>query len=213
MQPIIRLFCVRHGETKANVAGICQGQSESPLTKNGLHQATLVAKTLQNTVFLSAYSSDLSRAKDTCKEIVTQNIASIGLSITLDKRIREYGRGWMEGQPFEGAKRDQAIAEKANQEIETTEEVIKRGQSFLYDLMTPHTALPKQSLDTPTVLMVSHGHFLQTFFKEVLHLNIPQHWKVKNCSITVLDLVLSSDFDTKVTIQKLNDVCHLNQPL
>src|SRR3989338_4638852 len=67
---IMKLILVRHGETDANRDMICQGHMNSHLTQKGLRQARLVAERLKYFPIDIAYSSDLDRALDTCKEIL-----------------------------------------------------------------------------------------------------------------------------------------------
>jgi broad specificity phosphatase PhoE len=45
-----RLFYIRHGETEANAAELLSGTIETPLTKNGIKQATKIGKDIKATL-------------------------------------------------------------------------------------------------------------------------------------------------------------------
>ena len=59
---IVRVYIVRHGETRENRKGIMQGQLDTRLNAAGERQGVLVARALQTVPFTRAYSSDLTRA-------------------------------------------------------------------------------------------------------------------------------------------------------
>lgn len=60
------LYLVRHGQTVANAGDIHAGQFDTPLTELGRAQAAASAPLLAGIHFDTVFSSDLSRAKDTC---------------------------------------------------------------------------------------------------------------------------------------------------
>ena len=60
------LYLVRHGQTVANAGDIHAGQFDTPLTALGRAQAAASAPLLADIHFDTVFSSDLSRAKDTC---------------------------------------------------------------------------------------------------------------------------------------------------
>jgi broad specificity phosphatase PhoE len=61
------LFVVRHGETKANEAGIDAGPMDYPLTRRGVNQVTFMSKKLSKLKFDAVYSSPVFRAVETAK--------------------------------------------------------------------------------------------------------------------------------------------------
>jgi len=85
----------RHGETDDNVEPLrFQGQTDTPLNETGRRQAhELAEKVAADGPPASLWASDLSRARETA-EIVG---ARVGLTPTLDSRLREGGRGRWEG--------------------------------------------------------------------------------------------------------------------
>ncbi|VTR32079.1 2,3-bisphosphoglycerate-dependent phosphoglycerate mutase [Serratia fonticola] len=58
---MLQVYLVRHGETEWNAARRIQGQSDSPLTATGVHQAHLVGKRVSREGVTHVISSDLGR--------------------------------------------------------------------------------------------------------------------------------------------------------
>lgn len=87
----------RHGETNDNVEPIrAQGFTDTPLNETGRRQAHELAERVAGDGFVSLWSSDLSRARETA-QIVGKRI---GLEPRLDSRLREGARGRWEGRLF-----------------------------------------------------------------------------------------------------------------
>jgi broad specificity phosphatase PhoE len=87
----------RHGETNDNVEPIrAQGFTDTPLNEAGRGQAHELAERVAADGFVSLWSSDLSRARETA-QIVGR---AIGLEPRLDARLREGARGRWEGRLF-----------------------------------------------------------------------------------------------------------------
>src|SRR5690606_37293291 len=88
-----QLILIRHGETLWNTERRMQGQLDSPLTERGLWQARQLGERLKSLPFVSLYSSDLPRARQTA-----QRIADVtGHQIIDDLRLRERHFGLFEG--------------------------------------------------------------------------------------------------------------------
>jgi len=79
----LKIYLFRHGQTHYNKNKIFTGWKDSKLTPLGIKQAKIIAKKLKNKKIDVAFTSELSRAKDTlkevlkfhpeCKEIITAN--------------------------------------------------------------------------------------------------------------------------------------------
>ena len=76
------------GQTDGNRHFRVQGHTDTPLNEEGQDQADLVAQVLKEIEFHQVYSSDLSRAKETCERIMTANVKSI-TDILDSKLLRE----------------------------------------------------------------------------------------------------------------------------
>lgn len=87
------LYLIRHGQTAYNAQRRFQGQVDVPLDATGLDQARAVAHHLKDVGVTRIFSSDLTRAHDTAKELA--NVT--GLSVTLDAGLREIRVGEWEG--------------------------------------------------------------------------------------------------------------------
>lgn len=90
------LWLVRHGQTEWNLEGRYQGQADPPLNPRGLEEAAGAANFLAGRSIAALYSSDLLRARQTAEVIACQ----AGLSIRLDRRLREVALGEWEGRLF-----------------------------------------------------------------------------------------------------------------
>lgn len=91
------VILARHGETDDNREPIrVQGFTDTPLNDTGRRQAAELAERLAAEGIRSLWSSDLIRARETA-EVVG---ARIGLTPSLDERLREAYRGRWEGYRF-----------------------------------------------------------------------------------------------------------------
>ncbi|TMM06662.1 MAG: histidine phosphatase family protein [Actinobacteria bacterium] len=98
------LYLARHGETDDNREPIrVQGFTDTPLNDTGRREATELAERVAPMGFVSLWSSDLSRARETA-EIVGNRI---DLSVRLDPRLREANRGRWEGRRFIDIEREE----------------------------------------------------------------------------------------------------------
>jgi probable phosphoglycerate mutase len=104
----VLVFCVRHGETSWNEAGLLQGQTDIPLNDRGRQQArqagVFLAQRHQLHSFAGYVSSDLSRAFETASLIMAA--MPIGGSPQTDKRLRETHMGRWQGKTWEDVTTD-----------------------------------------------------------------------------------------------------------
>jgi len=89
----VTLVLWRHGQTKYNVERRFQGQTDIPLNEVGRRQAARAARYLAALGPTAIYSSDLSRASATAGALARLT----GLTVQLDKDLRERGGGSWEG--------------------------------------------------------------------------------------------------------------------
>ena len=81
---------IRHGETEQNVLKVWQGHTDTPLNKNGLRQAKLLALRLKDSN-ATVYSSNLKRASETA--------SFLSKKIELRETLREINVGDFTGMP------------------------------------------------------------------------------------------------------------------
>ncbi|WVN88859.1 uncharacterized protein L203_104073 [Cryptococcus depauperatus CBS 7841] len=173
-------FFVRHGQTEDNVRGIIQGQKDTPLNDYGRFEASRLAQRLEKTKIIEAWSSPLSRARETT-EIVLKHHPQIPLQ-TADG-LKERGLGSMEG-------RRRFKDEQAPEDAEEITALTDRAQNWFDDFLaqhepeaplpTEHTFMPnpskrqtfkrfKQDTDDLEIhLIISHGAWLNNFRRLLL---------------------------------------------
>jgi broad specificity phosphatase PhoE len=196
----MRVIIVRHGETNWNHEKIHQGQSNSQLNAKGIAQAKRVAKRLEKENIEVAYSSDLDRAKDTCKEILKFYPET---KLVLSKEIREQSKGKWEGKhKDESAKRrEEAKAQDLDWDWDGGETTKQMFDRVVKELKRIHN-----TPITGTVLIVCHGGPIQCMAaylsgKDYKLEGVPTFL---NCSVTSYNL----DRD-KFILEILNDTEHL----
>ena len=84
------IYVVRHGQTDWNLEGRCQGWADTELNQTGLKQAEELSVKLSSVKFDVCFSSPQKRALKTA-QIIYQG------KIIVDQRIRERGKGELEG--------------------------------------------------------------------------------------------------------------------
>lgn len=89
---LLELWLIRHGETDWNRERRIQGQQPNPLSALGELQARRLGARLACEHFSAVYASDLKRA------VQTVELALPGYTPMFDRRLREIGRGTLEGQ-------------------------------------------------------------------------------------------------------------------
>ncbi len=87
------LLLIRHGATSWNQQGRYQGQTDVPLSEEGIRQGKLLATALAHKPLDRVYSSDLTRASQTAQFIADKH----KIQVHLDKRLREFTFGVAEG--------------------------------------------------------------------------------------------------------------------
>lgn len=94
---VTTFYVVRHGETLLNSIGRAQGWSDSPLTDNGKRTAAELGAELNGIIFNAAYTSDMIRAEQTAKLILSMS-GNDNIEIQKDIRLREWCLGSMEAE-------------------------------------------------------------------------------------------------------------------
>tara|TARA_B100000700_G_C14965840_1_gene818806 strand:- start:26 stop:1354 length:1329 start_codon:yes stop_codon:yes gene_type:complete len=89
-----RIILVRHGETDWNKQGRFQGQIDIPLNQTGKAQARAASKFLKDVLIQKAFSSSLSRPRETAQIILKEHP---GIKISLKENLKEIGHGEWEG--------------------------------------------------------------------------------------------------------------------
>jgi broad specificity phosphatase PhoE len=150
------LWLVRHGQTDWNRTGRWQGQTPfAPgLNETGRAQVLSIRDDLKDVTLSAIYSSDLLRARQTAELIAEP----LGLTVTLEPRLREIDLGVWEGMPSEEIETNysQELAERARNPLysrapngESPQDVAKRVLATVDEIASKHR--------DKSVLIVSHG--------------------------------------------------------
>jgi probable phosphoglycerate mutase len=182
------VYLIRHGETLWNIEKRLQGQLDSPLTGDGLLQASMLAGRFSSVRFDAVYSSDLGRARQTA-EIISSR--SNHVAVTFDDRIRERHFGCFQGLTWEEI--TEKFPEEAAEELagnpmncvpggESKQQLLSRAIAFFEDIALRHT--------NQKILIVSHGGILNAWTRHVLHipLDTPRRFHIDNAAINVFEL-------------------------
>jgi broad specificity phosphatase PhoE len=150
---------VRHGQTEENKQKIIQGQLDTILNSEGERQADLVAKTLKDIPFDVCYSSDLQRAADTAKRILSHHP---GVELQTHIAVRERYMGDLQGHVWEkGVGHIVKNGERKEiQEPESPQSVKERAMKWWNETIVGTTA--------SYVLIVSHGAWIRLLVQGLL---------------------------------------------
>jgi probable phosphoglycerate mutase len=92
----MQIFLLRHGETRWNREGRCQGVSDIELNEVGHRQASEVAERLSGRRIDAVYSSHLRRARQTAEKVGNTH----DVPVKIEPDLRELDHGEMEGLTF-----------------------------------------------------------------------------------------------------------------
>eukprot|EP00033_Pygsuia_biforma_P004236 GCRY01004645.1.p1 GENE.GCRY01004645.1~~GCRY01004645.1.p1 ORF type:complete len:236 (+),score=29.39 GCRY01004645.1:227-934(+) len=156
---------VRHGETESNKQGLIVGNSESPLSAEGLIQADLLGKRMdaENIPYSQCFVSDLERTRSTFAGYFSYRSSLIPVYTPL---AREIHCGVMEGKDFAPFKkvggfgawtRDDKFegGESVNDVLRRALVVRGKAEAHWGEHEEPHT------------LIVTHGMFLKEFINSL----------------------------------------------
>lgn len=168
------LWLVRHGQTDWNLEGRYQGQEDVPLNAAGEAQARQLAADLDGRRFTAIYSSDMKRARRTAQILAGR----LGLTVQIDRRLREISMGEWEGLLFPEVKEKYPlhIQERRQNPLharspggETALEVAGRMAQAVDEIVRKHPEGP--------LLIVSHGFALATLICQARGLSVGEAYR------------------------------------
>ncbi len=203
-----RIILVRHGETDWNKQGKFQGQIDIPLNKNGKSQAKAASEFLKNTVIQKAFSSSLSRPKETAQIILQEHP---GIEISLKDSLREIGHGEWEGK-LESEIRSNWPDLLKTWKISPEKVQMPEGENIIEvstRSITGWNEICKDLKNSETALVVAHDAVNKTILCHLLGLMPSEIWMIKqgNGGITVIDLSEEEGQPDQITC--LNITSHL----
>jgi len=203
-----RIILVRHGETDWNKQGRFQGQIDIPLNQNGKAQAQAASEFLKNVSIQKAFSSSLSRPRETAQIILKEHP---GIEISLKENLKEIGHGKWEGKLESEIKSDwpdllqewKIQPEKVQMpDGENIKEVSTRSIQGWIEIC-------ENLKNNETALVVAHDAVNKTILCHLLGLTPSEIWMIKqgNGGITIIDLSEREDQPHQITC--LNITSHL----
>jgi len=184
-----RLILVRHGETNWNLEGRFQGQIDIPLNNNGKEQAAAAGSFLSSLHIDKAFSSSMSRPRETAEAILTFHP---DIKIKLLKGLVEIGHGLWEG------KLESEIKEEWSELLETWQNQPERVQmpqgENIQTVWSRSVASWKQICSNltsrETALVVAHDAVNKTILCHLLGLSPSDIWTIKqgNGCVSIIDI-------------------------
>jgi probable phosphoglycerate mutase len=203
-----RLILVRHGETDWNRQGRFQGQIDIPLNSNGFEQAAAAGAFLSDVPLQRAYSSSMTRPKQTAQAILK---AHPDIQLEETQGLVEIGHGLWEG--------------KLESEIEAEwSELLKAWKEAPHTVQMPEgeniqevwersvacwNSIANNLSPNETALVVAHDAVNKTILCYLLGMTPADIWSIKqgNGGVTVVDIATETGQPAVVT--SLNLTSHL----
>jgi broad specificity phosphatase PhoE len=198
-----RIILVRHGQTPWNKDKIFRGSRDIPLNDTGREEARLAGEWLRGETFHAAYSSPLSRARDTGEAIARHH----GLEVADLPGLTDLYYGDWEGLPLTEVKVKYADLyrqwETAPHTVrfprgETLDEVKERALGAVMAVVSRH---PDQ-----TVLLAAHRAVNKVLIAAFIGLDTSHFWRLGQ-DTTALNRFHYVNGVWQIML--LNDTCHL----
>lgn len=199
----MRLFLIRHGETRWNEIHKFQGISDVELSPQGWRQAQKLAISLKEEPVAKIYTSPLKRAQQTAAEVAKGHCCP---TITLDE-LRELHQGHLEGLTGEEFKQKypnflkEWLKSPADVKIpggESLRELQQRAWQAVERIKGEHTSA--------TVVAVAHNFVNIVILCKILGISL-NNFRCLKQDPTAKNLIVFSSKGSFVHL--LNDTCHL----
>lgn len=189
----MKLYIVRHGETNWNKERRVQGHTDIPLNDYGRHLAEETARGMKNIRIDMAYTSPLSRARETAQIILGDR----DVPLYDEDRIKELSFGSYEGLCCSGENREPGsdefnkfFTDTANyvspEDGETVAELFKRTGDFLKEICT------REDLKEKHILVSTHGAAMTALLNYIKgNMSAADFWRDEvppNCSVTIVEV-------------------------
>ncbi len=220
----LRLLLVRHGLSSFNTEHRIQGRDDlSSLTEVGHDQARRTGAALGDLPITAAYTSPLSRARDTARSLLAAQGGGLAprsedtllevdlapwsglLSREVRQRFPAQHRLWrLDPGTLELQRAD-------GRSYRPIEELMAQAGRFLDTLLERHPP----GASPACVLVVAHNGILRCLLLRLLGLPASAFPRLRldNASLSVLNLRREAGSDLEVQIESLNNTAHLGQPL
>ena len=203
----MQIFLLRHGETRWNREGRCQGSSDIELNEVGHRQAGEVAAHLSGRRIDAVYSSDLRRARQTA-EIVGE---PHDVAVRIEPDLRELDHGEMEGLTFvEVRERFEGLIEQwRSQPVavllpggERLIDVDRRVWSALNRIVESHD-------DEDTLVVVSHSFPILSALCRISRTPLNQYrtFHLKPCDFSHVSFTRSKGWEIRDVVTDPSQIC------
>ncbi len=161
------LILVRHGQSEWNAKGVWTGLTDIPLSEKGRSEAKAAAEKLRDVPIDEAFTSVLSRARETCT-IILDVLGKNDVGIIEDKALNERDYGIYTGKNKWEIKKE--TGEEQFLKIRRSYDFqIPHGESLkqVYERVIPYyqsTILPKLK-EGKNILISAHGNSLRALIK------------------------------------------------
>jgi broad specificity phosphatase PhoE len=171
----MKIYAIRHGQTKLNVAGMINGSLDDELTAVGIEQAKAAVSSVPSTI-KRMYASPLKRTRQTA-ELLNQVIQ---VPITYHDELKEVNFGKLNGTPYleQYKARHMMLDYDWRPTGEDVEDVKKRVVSILEKI--------KAENESEEALVVVHGGIIRMM--HFLESGTRLQDEIKNASIHSFDL-------------------------
>jgi broad specificity phosphatase PhoE len=182
------IYLIRHGETEWNAEGLCQGTCDVPMNAAGYAQVEALAQRLAHIDFDAAYTSPLTRTRETARAI----LGARGLRAIAIPELVELSYGDLQGthrDSWEPQLRDAWDVDPWSVTFPNGESlamVHARAVPVFQQIVSAHAG--------ETVLVSSHGHLNRVLALHALARPASDFWAIdqENASALILHFPLSS---------------------
>ncbi|MCX7796625.1 MAG: alpha-ribazole phosphatase [bacterium] len=193
------IYIIRHGETDWNREGIYQGQTDIPLNENGRETAKRLGIALSKIRFVSIYSSDLLRARETAE--IINSFLNVPLYCVIDLRELDFGE-WTGISIWEMSRKDPELFKKWQEDPwnvsppggETFRDLTERVMRFLESISKKYKG--------ENVLVVSHAGPIKAMIFGLLSATGRAYWNIKVSHSTVV--IIDKDNDYKISMTEIS---------
>jgi len=207
------IYFLFSGQTTANKIKQIQGQSDTKLSEEGIEQSKQLSQSFDCSPYKLVYSSDLSRALDTCRIIVNDK-----KQIITDVRLRERSFGPIEGQSLDQLKQ---LAAKQGFPSSKLSEFTPNGGESLPQVKNRviqffNNCVIKSVENSCHVLIVTHGGVIREtmrYFRDELKCDfngLNPLVITPNTSLNEFKLFYNNERLVSAQCLKLHDINHLS---
>ncbi|HEY80008.1 MAG TPA: histidine phosphatase family protein [Anaerolineae bacterium] len=197
------LYLIRHGETDANVAGVWQGSTDSPLNARGEAQARALARHLadERLPIAAIYTSPLQRARQTAT-IIARALGDV--PVIVDSGLAEFHLGEWEGLTYEQLREEKQLWKRMGEDPDFAPPGGESARDFAMRLLHSIQTIV-QTHAGESVGVVGHGGAMATALALLLD-GDGSRWRdylMHNASLSKLL------FDPEPRLLFFSDVSHL----